>query len=125
MIMFKQTARVSTGKEMRTDHPSSTVLHSRTATMFAIVAMLQVLDWHSTLTAPPYRHEANRLLNWLGRWMSFVFAVSAIKLASLVLLAAGFLYWRKHRGMYELEFGLCLGVLTIVYGCVVANNYCA
>jgi hypothetical protein len=113
------------GEQMRTDHPSSTVLHFRTPAMLAIVAVLQVLDWHSTLTAPPYRHETNRLLNWLGGWVSFAFAVSAIKLAFLVMLAAGFLFWRKHRDMYELEFGLCLGVLTIAYGCVVANNYCA
>jgi hypothetical protein len=113
------------GNQMRTDHPSSTVLRFRTPTMLAIVAVLQLLDWHSTLTAPPYRHETNRLLNWLARWMSFAFAVSAIKLVFLVMLAAGFLYWRKHRGMYELEFGLCLGVLIIVYSCVVANNYCA
>lgn len=110
---------------MRTDHPSSAIVRFRTPTMLAIVALLQLLDWRSTLVAPSYRHETNRMLNWLGQWIGFSLAVSAVKASLLLILLVGYLYWRRHRGMYEMEFGVCLGLLIVVYGGVVANNYLA
>lgn len=107
---------------MRTDHLNA-IYRNRTPILLGAVALLQLLDWHSTLTAPYGRHESNRLLNWISQWMDFAFALTLIKGAFLLLLGLGFLYWREHKGMYELEFGLCLAVLIVVYGCVVLNNY--
>ncbi|WP_234745252.1 MULTISPECIES: DUF5658 family protein [Burkholderiaceae] len=91
--------------------------------LLAVVAGLQILDWHSTLTAPPYRHETNRILNGLAGWIGFACAVSLVKAVFLVILAAGLLHWRRHKHTYELEYGLCLGVLVVVYTCIVINNY--
>jgi hypothetical protein len=107
---------------MRTDHPNA-IIKNRTPILLGTVAVLQLLDWHSTLTAPHNRHETNKFFNWLGQWVSFEGEVSVIKMACIVMLGVGFLHWRKHKGLYELEYGLCLGVLAVVYGCVVLNNY--
>jgi hypothetical protein len=38
-------------------------------------------------------------------------------------LLAGFLYWRKHKGIYDTEFVVCLSTVALVYGAVVFNNY--
>ncbi|MGY6258797.1 DUF5658 family protein [Paraburkholderia caledonica] len=107
---------------MRTDH-LNTIFRNRTPILLGVVAVLQLLDWHSTLTAPHGRHESNKLLNWISQWIGFAYELTLIKAAFLLLLTLGFLYWRQHKGMYELEYGLCLAVLIIVYGCVVLNNY--
>jgi hypothetical protein len=108
---------------MRTDHPSNAMIRNRTPMLLAVVAGLQILDWHSTLTAPPYRHETNRLLNGLACWLGFACAVSLVKAVFLVMLAVGFVHWRRHKRAYELEYGLCLGVLIVVYSGIVMNNY--
>lgn len=108
---------------MRTDHPSSAIAKSRTPIMLGTVAVLQVLDWHSTLSASPNRHETNRLLNWIAQWISFACEVSIIKATFIAVLAGGYFYWRQHKGVYEFEFALCLGVLIAVYSCIVINNY--
>lgn len=107
---------------MRTDHPNAS-FQNRTPILLGVVAVLQLLDLHSTLTAPQGRHETNKLLNWMSQWIGFAFELTLIKVAFLLTLAVGFLYWRKHKGMYEFEYGLCLAVLIVVYGCVVLNNY--
>lgn len=110
---------------MRIDQRTSMISRYRTPSLLGVVAVLQILDWHSTLTAGHTRGEANKMVNWLVQWMSFACVVSIIKVISLTMLLVGFLYWRKHQGLYELEFALCLSVVTVVYGGVVFNNYFA
>ncbi|PRZ44853.1 hypothetical protein BX589_14320 [Paraburkholderia fungorum] len=122
MIQFTPTAQ-DYGDVMRTDHPSNAIIRNRTPLLLAVVAGLQILDWHSTLTAPPYRHETNRLINELAGWIGFACAVSLVKALFLIILGAGFFFWRRNKHTYELEYGLCLGVLVVVYSCIVINNY--
>ncbi|ABX19890.1 DUF5658 family protein (plasmid) [Burkholderia multivorans] len=110
---------------MRIDHCKSVLSRYRTPSLLGVVAALQILDWHSTLTAPHTRGETNRLINWLVQWVSFESAVSTFKLLCLAMLLYGFLFWRKHKGLYETEFALALGVVAVVYGGVVFNNYVA
>jgi hypothetical protein len=96
---------------------------NRVPTLLAIVAGLQMLDWHSTLSAAQNRLETNKLINWLGHWIGFAFALSAIKSLLIACLLVGFLYWRKHKGIYDTEFVVCLSTVALVYGAVVFNNY--
>ncbi|WP_423383568.1 DUF5658 family protein [Burkholderia sp. LMG 32019] len=110
---------------MRIDQRISTISRYRTPTLLGMVAVLQILDWHSTLATAHTRGEANKMVNWLAQWTSIGWVVSIIKLACLAMLVAGFLYWRKRKGLYELEFALCLSVLIVAYGGVVFNNYFA
>lgn len=108
---------------MTKDQKLQAIFGNRTPVLLTAVAVLQVLDWHSTLTAPRGRFETNKLLNWLGQWASFAVVVSAIKICFIVALLVGFIYWRKHKGLYETEFTACLCVAALVYGAVVFNNY--
>ncbi|MCX4151046.1 MULTISPECIES: DUF5658 family protein [Paraburkholderia] len=85
--------------------------------------MLQILDWHSTLVAHTKRGETNSVLNWLGQWARFAVVLSCVKLVFLAVLLLGYLYWRRHKGLYELEYGACLSILAIAYGLAVFNNY--
>lgn len=110
---------------MRIDHCTSILSRYRTPTLLGVVAILQILDWHSTLNAPHTRYEANKMINWLVQWVSFSSVVSVFKLLCLSMLVYGFLFWRKHKGLYEIEFTLVLCVVAIVYGGVVFNNYFA
>ena len=87
------------------------------------VALLQLLDWHSTLLSHSGHVEANPLLHQIEQWGSFALWFSGVKLAFLGLLIAGFAYWRRRKGLYEREFTVCLLVLVVVYGAVVLNNY--
>ena len=41
----------------------------------------------------------------------------------IAILFVGFLYWRKHKGLYDFEFTVCLCVSALVYSAVVVNNY--
>ncbi|KWK60936.1 DUF5658 family protein [Burkholderia stagnalis] len=110
---------------MRIDQRTSTISRYRTPMLLGVAAALQILDWHSTLATAHTRGEANKMVNWLAQWMSLGCIVSVIKLTCLAMLTAGFLYWRKHKGLYELEFALCLSVVIVVYSGVVFNNYFA
>lgn len=98
-------------------------LTSHTPALLAAVAVLQVLDWQSTLWARNGRAETNHLLNWLGHWAAFVVVFSCIKLVFLAVLLCGYLYWRRHKGLYEFEYTACLSTLVVAYGVVVINNY--
>jgi hypothetical protein len=108
---------------MTQDQPIQSILRNRTPILIGVVTVLQVLDWHSTLSAPEGRFETNKLLNWLSQWVSFFCVLSTVKLIFIATLLGGFLYWRKHKGVYELEYTACLSVLALVYGAVVFNNY--
>ena len=108
---------------MTRDHSLKKLFRNRTPILIGAVAGLQVLDWHSTLSAPRGRFETNKLLNWLSQWTSFVFVISAVKLFFITVLLVGFLYWRKHKGVYDFEFTICLCVAAFVYSAVVVNNY--
>ncbi|WP_150578387.1 DUF5658 family protein [Pandoraea aquatica] len=108
---------------MKLSQAVQTAIKNRTPVLLAMIAVLQVLDWHSTLTAPPTSTEANDLLVWLGRFIGFSLAVSLIKLATMAAVAVWFLYWRKHKGVYELEFTVCLSLVVLFYGLVIFNNY--
>lgn len=99
------------------------ILSSRTPALLGAVAVLQVLDWQSTLWARNGRSETNHLLNWLGHWGAFVVVFTCIKLAFLGVLLCGYLYWRRHKGLYEVEYAACLSMLVFAYGVVVINNY--
>ena len=96
---------------------------NRVPALLAVVGVLQMLDWHSTLSAAENRLETNKLINWLGQWIGFSAALSSIKSILIVSLLAGFLYWRKHKGIYDTEFVGCLSTVALVYGAVVFNNY--
>ncbi|MGR9587081.1 DUF5658 family protein [Pandoraea sputorum] len=100
----------------------TTVIY-RTPILLAVVAVLQILDWHSTLTAPLGLAEANGLLIWIGRFTGFALGVSIVKAASLLAVLVWFLFWRKHKGVYEFEFTVSLSVLALIYGLVIFNNY--
>lgn len=95
----------------------------RTPILLLLVAILQVLDWRSTLLLVAKRGEANRIINGLAHVIGFGIALAIIKLTFLAFLFAGFIYWRKHRGEYETEFTICLGMLAAAYGLVVVNNF--
>ncbi|WP_049096375.1 DUF5658 family protein [Burkholderia cepacia] len=110
---------------MRIDHCTSILSRYRTPTLLGFVAILQIMDWHSTLNAPRTRGEANKMINWLVQWVSFGSVVSVLKLFCLAMLLYGFLFWRKHKGLYEIEFTLALSVVALVYSGVVFNNYFA
>lgn len=108
---------------MTRDQSLKTVLGNRTPILLGAVAVLQVLDWHSTLIAPRGRFETNKLLNWLSQWMGFALVISIVKLFFIAILFVGFLYWRKHKCLYDFEFTVCLCVSALVYSAVVVNNY--
>lgn len=95
----------------------------RTPILLLLVAILQVLDWRSTLLLVAKRGEANRFINELAQVIGFGVSLAIIKLTFLAILFAGFIYWRKHRGEYETEFTVCLGLLVAAYGLVVFNNF--
>jgi Flp pilus assembly protein protease CpaA len=96
---------------------------NRTPILLFVVAILQILDWHSTLTAPPGLAEANGLLIWIGRFTGFALGVSLVKAATLLAVLVWFIFWRKHKGLYEFEFTVSLSVLALIYGLVIFNNY--
>ncbi|MDN4571856.1 hypothetical protein DBB29_24675 [Pandoraea cepalis] len=98
-------------------------IRNRTPFLLALVAVFQVLDWHSTLSAPAGLTETNGMLVWLGGRIGFALAVSLVKIATIAAVAVWFLFWRKHKGAYEFEFTVCLSVVVLVYGSVIFNNY--
>lgn len=108
---------------MTRDHSLRAIFRNRTPILLGTVAVLQVLDWHSTLSAPRGRFETNHLLSWLGRWMGFTLVFSIVKVFFIAVLFAGFLYWRRHKGLYDFEFTVCLCLAAFVYSAAVVNNY--
>jgi hypothetical protein len=87
------------------------------------VAALQLLDLASTLRGAGSRGEANRLIAWLASVVGLPVAMVAAKMLCVIGLAAGFLYWRRHRGEYELELAMCLVVLLCAYAAVIVSNF--
>ena len=93
-------------------------------TLFALLAALQVIDAHSTLTAGAGQLEANRLLTHLARWTTSCHALVLVKGFDLIVIGCLYIAWRVN-GRFDREFALCLGILVAVYSVIVINNYVA
>lgn len=55
--------------------------------------------------------------------MGFTLVFSIVKVFFIAVLFAGFLYWRRHKGLYDFEFTVCLCLAAFVYSAAVVNNY--
>lgn len=87
------------------------------------LALIQVLDIHSTLSADNNHAEANRTINWLSQWLGFANAVYVMKAISVLALLILYKIWRLSNGSHDREFIICLTLSSVVYGFIVANNY--
>ena len=90
--------------------------------LFAIIAMLQVLDWHSTFRALGQgREELNPAILWLAGYLGMAAAVIATKLVALVITAG---YYRVSAPYHARNVLLMpLSLVALAYLVVVLNNY--
>jgi hypothetical protein len=91
--------------------------------LLVVAAVLQGLDWSSTLMSTAGQSETNPLLLGLARGLSLHGALALIKVAGSVVLAGLAYAWTRTRGRYDAEFITCLTVLTSVYAVVVLTNF--
>lgn len=89
---------------------------------FVALAVLQVLDFHSTLLAlRDGRSETNPLILSVAGYIGVIPAVSVFKIAALFLTAGYFYYARyKKRGFF---MSIPLYVVIFIYAITVLNNY--
>lgn len=91
--------------------------------LFVLLASLQILDLHSTLTAGPAQFESNRLIAWASQWAGLTAAVIAVKLIDALLIGGMWFLWKRSQGQFQSEFTACLAVACAAYAFVVTNNY--
>lgn len=91
--------------------------------LFAFAFILQLLDWHSTLTAMPHLIETNTLILSLSDLIGFSAAVGITKAVMVLVLSFMYLYWKRSQRQYSLEFCVTLGVICTVYFYIVSKNY--
>ena len=84
---------------------SNTVL---VRTLLVVLVLLQVLDFHSTVSASREQVERNQLLNWLSLCVTQFSALATIKVFDVVLIAALFWVWTRTAGRYDTAFASCL-----------------
>lgn len=89
---------------------------------FVTLAVLQVLDFHSTLLAMREgRSETNPLILSVAGHIGLLPAVSVFKIAALFLTVAYFYYARdKKRGFF---MSIPLYSVIFIYAITVLNNY--
>jgi len=91
--------------------------------LLLLLLCFQLLDIHSTLTASSDRHEINQAINWLTPYIGFKAAVFLIKACSTLWILFIYRVWRLSNGIHAREFIICLALLNVYYGFVLANNY--
>jgi len=91
--------------------------------LFLLLILIQVLDIHSTLSASAGHYEANKVIHWLSEQVGFTVAVCIVKACSSLVLLFLYRVWRLSNGFHDCEFSISLGLIFIVYGVVVTNNY--
>lgn len=90
--------------------------------LFVALLILQIADFHSTLTAVN-QSEVNGMLLWFAQWVSPSIALFWIKGLDLILILSMWLVWKGHRGEFDRAWLTCLAVCVLTYFAVVANNY--
>lgn len=91
--------------------------------MFLTLLILQGLDMHSTLTAPPHRFETNPVIVWIATHIGLLHAMAIMKLFAILVIAALSRAWKKSDDAYNHLYLPSLAFLNIEYLLVVANNY--
>lgn len=90
--------------------------------LFAIIAILQVLDWHSTFRALGQgREELNPAILWLAVHLGMAGAVTVVKLIALAITAGYFRLSTPYHARNRLLVPLTL--VALAYLVVVLNNY--
>jgi len=91
--------------------------------LFVGMALLQILDFHSTVTAHTSKTEVNTFILRLSSYTGFVAAIGIIKIICLGVISIMYKAWRNVNGIYDSEFLCCLSIVTVAYMLVVAQNY--
>lgn len=89
--------------------------------LFAFVAALQVVDFHSSLQASPGQWEANPFLAALAEHMGTRAALVCAKAADLLMLAGLYAMWRRSKA--HVAVTLVLVIVAFEYVQIVLNNY--
>ena len=102
--------------------PSRPRLSLFTTGLFIAIAILQLLDWHSTFRAlGKGAGEANPYILSLAKIVGLMPAVSLFKIIALLLTALYFSASRKHQ--FKKVLSVPLGIIAFFYSIVVYNNY--
>lgn len=91
--------------------------------LFGLIALLQIVDLHSTLTASTTRDELNRLIVWISGFVGLPAAMVLFKLIDLAVVFSLFRIWRESEGRFNAPFLFLLSMLCITYTFVVVSNY--
>lgn len=91
--------------------------------LFVALAIEQLLDLHSTLTAGSTQHEGNKAVNWVAEWLGFAPTIVAAKVAMLSVIAMLYAVWTRSKGSHDREFLVSLGLVAVTYAAVICNNY--
>ena len=93
--------------------------------MIWYLALLQVLDLHSTLVGVylggGHLSESNPTVLWLAHWTGFIGAIVLVKLACAVIIFLAYL--RLAKGGRWSPMRLSLYMATIFYTAIVFKNY--
>ncbi|MCC7005701.1 MAG: hypothetical protein IT497_03520 [Ottowia sp.] len=91
--------------------------------LFLSLAVLQLLDMHSTLAAPQGRAEQNNFIAWLANNLGMELAVFLIKMLDLMVIGLFYGVWKKSHGIFNKQFFVCLSLIVAAYVLVVTSNY--
>jgi hypothetical protein len=91
--------------------------------LFVSLLIEQVLDLHSTLTAPAHRTEVNPAILWVAGHVGIPVALLFIKSMAVLVIVALSRVWKQSGGHQNRIYALVLLALNFEYCVVVMNNY--
>jgi type IV secretory pathway VirB2 component (pilin) len=90
-------------------------------TLFAVVALLLIADWHSSYLASSAQWETNPFMTVLAEHVGPRAALVGIKAVDFMCLAGMYALWRRSRA--HVVIAVALSTAAFVYVDIVLNNY--